>query len=537
MNKCLFCSLIFLQLVLNISCERKKPPEDLENFKSRYLSHTFLDGDSSIVVATLVTDSLQVPWEITMGPDGWIWFTEQRGLVKKVNPETGEQKTLLRLDDLVFQRSRGLYSMVLHPDFETEPYVYLNYTYYLPDTATSLKVVRYTYKDERLINPFIVIDNIPGETYHNGSRLIITKDKKIMVTTGDAGKMDNSQNINILSGKILRINLNGTIPHDNPIAGSPVWAWGLRNSQGLVQASNERIYISEHGPDNDDEINLIQKAGNYGWPDVMGFCDLPSEKQRCIDIHIIEPLIAWSPVIAPSGLDYYNHKEIAGWNNALILGSLKNQTLRVLHLNTTGEKIVKEEEYFSEEFGRIRDICISPDGEIFISTSNEDWHPKHFPMIYSSNIKKEDDRIISIRKATKEEEYWLKTLPEYKPHQKKKVKKEFVSEDNLLPGAKLYNQYCSGCHQLDGEGIKGLFPPLAQSEWVLEDEKRLIKVMLQGLTGPVEVRGEMYNQQMPPFRYLSNEQLAEVLTYIRQNFGNNAEPISQKHIEEVRAQQ
>lgn len=521
--------------LINAGCKTDDSGE-LDRLKSRYLSHTILTGpDSGVIVASVVADSLDVPWEITWGPDGWLWFTEQKGHVSRLNPETGERQLLLKVTDLVYQRSRGLSSLVLHPDFETAPYVYLIYQYYPSDSVTNSKVVRYTYKDGALSEPFNVLENIPGATYHNGARLTITPDRKLMITTGDAGNTSNSQKTNDLSGKILRINLDGSIPEDNPFPGNPVWTWGHRNAQGLVWAENGKTYISEHGADNDDEVNLIRKGRNYGWPDVMGYCDLPSEKLYCSDSVIVEPLMAWSPVIAPSGLAYYNHTSIPEWQNSLILGSLKDQTLRILQLNKPGDSIVSVKEVFPKAFGRIRDVCVSHQGDIFISTSNQDWHPKHFSILYDSFPRPNDDMIIRLSKATQHQLAWLKNLPKYEKSSRMDSVRLASMETIESPGAALYNQYCSGCHQKDGTGIEGVYPPLAQSEWVLEDEERLIGIMLNGLYGPVIVKGKTYDQQMPPYRFLSDQQLADVLTYIRQSFGNDAEAIRPDKIGNARS--
>src|SRR5690606_7288266 len=114
------------------------------------------------------------------------------------------------------------------------------------------RIVRYTFKKDTLIEPFILLDSIVGKTYHNGSRLVISSDDKLFFSMGDAGEPSKAQNTNYLNGKILRLNLNGTIPEDNPIKGSPIWSSGHRNPQGLVSFGN-KLYSSEHGPNTDDE--------------------------------------------------------------------------------------------------------------------------------------------------------------------------------------------------------------------------------------------------------------------------------------------
>src|SRR5690606_13055391 len=155
--------------------------------------------------------------------------------------------------------------------------------------------------------PYIIFDNIDGANNHNGSRLVISPDKKLIFTTGDAAITSTAQNLNSVNGKTLRINLDGTIPGDNPIQGNPVWTWGHRNPQGLVYSPDSTIlYSSEHGPSSDDEINIIVKGRNYGWPNVHGFCDNSNETAFCSDSNVVEPITAWTPTLAVAGIDFYN---------------------------------------------------------------------------------------------------------------------------------------------------------------------------------------------------------------------------------------
>jgi len=335
----------------------------------------------------VIAENLVVPWEILWGPDGWIWLTERPGTVRRVNPDTREMIKLIEIDDVHHSGEGGLLGMALHPNFTTEPYVYLFYTYRSGNTTLN-KLVRYRYENDNLINPETLLDNIPGSGIHNGSRLKIDpSDNTLFITTGDASVTANSQIVSHLSGKILRMNLDGSIPADNPNPDSYVWAWGLRNSQGLV-FGNGRLYLSEHGPATDDEINIMLKGRNYGWPNVAGYCETPQEKAFCEQNNVVEPISAWTPTIATCGLEYYgNDLLISELQNALLLTSLKDRTLWVLHLNPTGDEIIDKQEMFRGQFGRLRDVCVSPEGRIFIATSNRDGRANPAP---------NDDRIIEI---------------------------------------------------------------------------------------------------------------------------------------------
>lgn len=317
---------------------------------------------------SVIARNLQYPWEITWGPDDHIWMTERGGRISRLDPQTGQISILLTVSDVVSNGEGGLLGMVLHPSFSASPYVYVVYNYNNSGTYTE-KLVRFTYNSgsQSLGSAAVLLDNIPASSIHNGSRLLIVGDKLFM-STGDAANTSLPQNSNSLSGKILRLNLDGSIPADNPVAGNPYWTIGHRNPQGLVYA-NGRLYSSEHGPNNDDEINIIEKGRNYGWPNVEGYCDKSSEISFCNSQQVMEPIMAWTPTIATAGLDYYNHDLIPQWKNSLLLATLKNQRLYQLKLNAGGSAIDSSATYLNN-YGRLRDICISPAGKVYVCTSN-----------------------------------------------------------------------------------------------------------------------------------------------------------------------
>ncbi len=317
-----------------------------------------------------VVTGLDTPWEILWGPDNHIWLTERPGFVSRLNPETGEISNLLTIPDVHEQSESGLLGMTLHPRFPDTPYVYLVYNYY--SGGIKERVVRYTYNGTVLHNPFTLLENIGGAGNHNGSRLIIDQQSKLYVTTGDASNTSTAQNLSSLSGKILRLNLDGSIPDDNPIVGNYIWSWGHRNPQGLVLAPNGKMYSSEHGPNNDDELNLIEMGRNYGWPDVHGFCDLASEYDFCYENQVKEPLFAWTPTLAVAGIDYYGSESLPEWKNNILMTTLKERELVSLSLDASGQSITGISSWFDNWFGRLRDICVSPDGCVFLAVSNRD---------------------------------------------------------------------------------------------------------------------------------------------------------------------
>jgi glucose/arabinose dehydrogenase len=318
---------------------------------------------------SVVAGNLQLPWEILWGPDDHIWMTERGGRISRFDPQTGNRSTLITISDVVSNGEGGLLGMALHPSFSSTPYVYVIYNYMNGGNYRE-KLVRYTYNssNQTLGNPAPLLDDIAAAGIHNGSRLLIVGDK-LFISTGDASNTSLAQTISSPNGKILRLNLDGSIPADNPQPGNAYWSWGHRNPQGLVYA-NGRLYSSEHGPSSNDEINIIEKGRNYGWPNVEGFCDESSESSFCSSQNVAEPIIAWTPTIATAGLDYYQHDLIPQWKNSLLLATLKNQRLYQLKLNPTGNAIDSSATYLNGNYGRLRDICISPAGKVYVCTSN-----------------------------------------------------------------------------------------------------------------------------------------------------------------------
>lgn len=329
--------------------------------------------ETTLDTATVIY-GLDIPWEIVWGPDDHIWVTERFGRVSRVNPETGVQDIILDLTDQVIQSGEsGLLGMVLHPEFDSNPYVYLAYTY-SEGSEIMERIVRFEYNGSELVNEQYLITNIPGSTNHDGARLIISDDNKLFITTGDALNQPAAQDIIDLRGKVLRINLDGTVPPDNPFpANNPVWSYGHRNAQGLFQAENGIIYSSEHGPSTDDEFNIIEPGRNYGWPNVHGFCDESWEQSFCLANEVTEPLKAWTPTVAASDLIVYTHPSIPEWQGSVLMTTLKNKRLYELELNEDGTQVLNEKQFFNNLWGRLRDICVDPDGAIYLATNGQSW--------------------------------------------------------------------------------------------------------------------------------------------------------------------
>jgi glucose/arabinose dehydrogenase len=512
--------IIFLFFLIYTSCGEKSA-----ELESDYPAIGYIQLDNSVLEISEVISDLEVPWELEAAKEGELWYTQVSGSVHRLDLKSGDKKDIFQVPDLIAKKSYGLLGLTVHPK---EPFIFLHYTFSIPkkgqEEEIRSRLIKYEFNGETLVNPVILLDSLPGATFHNGSRIVLGENNTLLFSLGDVGKVNLTQDKDFLGGKILRINQDGSIPKDNPFPNNPVWAMGLRNTQGLAFGRQNRLYGSDHGPMNDDEVNLLVKGGNYGWPDVQGFIDNEKEIAYAEKVEVIEPLIAWTPTIAVAGMAYYGNNEIPEWENSLLLATMKGQSIRVLRLSTEGKGIEEEEIYLQKHFGRIRDITISHSGDIFFSTSNRDWHPRFQPWMYDE-LPDGPDRIIRLRKLG-ENQKPDPSLPVYKKETEAIPLMDenwsFEVSKELEVGAKLYTQHCLTCHGPDGKGSPDLIPPLSQTDWVTGDKGRLIRIMLSGLSGEIEVNGNTYNQEMPAYDHLSDEEIADILTFIRNEFGNQS---------------
>jgi glucose/arabinose dehydrogenase len=323
------------------------------------------EGGGPEAVGTLV-DLLEVPWGVDFLPDGAAVVTERMtGRVLHVTPD-GTLSRLGAITATVPQGEAGLLGVAVSPDFADDGTLFFYVT-----SSSDNRVVKAELDGTELGEPTVVLDGIPSGFIHDGGRIAFGPDGYLYVTTGETGDPELAQDPGSLAGKILRITADGDPAPGNPDPGSPVWSLGHRNVQGLAWDDAGRLWASEFGDSTWDELNLVEKGGNYGWPEVEGTGGGPE---------FIDPVLVWSVEEAsPSGLAYADgHLWMAG---------LRGQRLWRITVSKKG-RASRPTAFFTEDYGRLRTVVTSPDGELWLTTSNQDGRGEPTPA---------DDRIIVIR--------------------------------------------------------------------------------------------------------------------------------------------
>lgn len=342
--------------------------------------------------ATTVIDDLRIPWEMRFIPDGRLLITERQGRVLLAEVRSGTTTEIGHIAVLA-DGEGGLMGLALDPDFPESSSVYVSYTYSEDGNALN-RVSRFTITGldgptPGLDSETILVDGIPAGSIHNGSRVAFGPDGYLWVTTGDSGKGDLAQRPDSLAGKVLRMTTDGKVPPGNPYETQPypfalIFTLGHRNPQGLTfHPHTGQAYVTEHGPSSDDEINKLQMGGNYGWPNLRG---------RVNRAGFIDPVMTWSPTIAPAGTLFYSGAMLSELTGALVFVTLKESDLRVLVPTDEADflTVADEQILFDEEFGRLRAVAQGPEGALYVGTSNFDGR---------GDPRSGDDRIICVDRA------------------------------------------------------------------------------------------------------------------------------------------
>lgn len=356
-------------------------------------SSTSLTGvvDGGDCVATTVVTGLRVPWEMRFMPDGRLLVTEREGGVVIADVGTG-QVTGVGSIEVLARNESGLMGLALDPQFEDSATVYVSYTTSdggdTRNRVSSFELVGLDTGTPSLGAETVLLDGIPAASIHDGSRVAFGPDGALWITTGDAGNGDLAQRMDSLAGKVLRMTDDGGPVPDNPLTDEPypfslVYTLGHRNPQGLAfHPSSGKAYVTEHGPRDNDEVNILQPGGNYGWPDLRGQAD---------EAGFVDPIMSWTPTIAPAGALFFSGEALPALQGAFLLVTLKQSDIRVLTpLDDTFTAVADEMVLFDDEFGRLRAIAQGPDGALYVGTSNRDGR---------GDPGAEDDRIIRIEGA------------------------------------------------------------------------------------------------------------------------------------------
>jgi len=353
-----------LLLLPSISCSQTvgDKPQEVED--------VFLpDGDK--VKVEVWIENLRIPWSLVFLPDGRALVSERSGAIRLI--KNGELKAdPYAAIDVAHVGEGGLMGLALHPEFPRKPFIYAMHTFQKNGELLN-RVIRF--KDSSDAGTFdkIIIDNIPGARFHDGGRIAFGPDGMLYITTGENFKSAMAQDLASLGGKILRVTPEGDVPPDNPFKGSPVYSYGHRNPQGISwQPKTRKLFESEHGPSGEfglfanDEINIIVKGGNYGWPEAVG---APGKKAY------VDPIIVWKETTPPSGITFYKGNLLPHLTGDLFVATLKSQAF--IRIRISGDKVASIERWFATDythgkFGRLRDVVEGPDGALYFLSNNTD---------------------------------------------------------------------------------------------------------------------------------------------------------------------
>ena len=320
----------------------------------------------------VLAENLDSPRSIAIS-ENRIFVTEKNGFVRVIQDNKLLEEPLATLRPVdVFDG--GLLGLALHPDFLENHFLYVYFTYEENEQLWN-KILQIKESNNKLVDAKTIFDKIPGSAFTNGGFLKFGPDKKLYVGTGSISDSSHlPQDLDSLSGKILRLNDDGTIPEDNPFSNSPVFTLGHRNPQGMTWDEMGNMYLAELGPEKNDEINLLQAGKNYGWP----------EQQCSGDEKFENAIMCYDPSIEPGGIHFYSGTKIS-LEEPFVMASLRSTNLYQLDFN---EGLESQKTVLSG-LGRIRDVAEGPDGSLYVITSNTDG--KGFP----DNM---DDKLLRILK-------------------------------------------------------------------------------------------------------------------------------------------
>ncbi len=327
-----------------------------------------------------IADGLSYPWSMSFIPGNGYLVTERDGRLWHVG-QTGEKTEIKGVPDVQSQGQGGLLEIALSPDFEKDNLVYLSYaggTRF--EFNTELARAKLDLKTNTLSDLKVIFKAEPKMSggNHFGGKILFLPDGTLLLTLGERNRKDEAQKTNHHLGKIVRLNRDGSIPQDNPFVGKAdfkpeIFTYGNRNVQGIaLQPGTNRIWEHEHGPKGGDEVNILKPGANYGWPAITygvnytGFKITDKTQMPGME----QPVIHWTPSIAPSGMAFYDGDHFPQWKGDIFVGALAGTHLR--RLEVKGDKITGQEVLLADMEERIRDVRNGPDGYIYLLTDSVD---------------------------------------------------------------------------------------------------------------------------------------------------------------------
>ncbi|WP_144185636.1 PQQ-dependent sugar dehydrogenase [Elioraea rosea] len=327
---------------------------------------------------TPVAGGLENPWGLAILPDGRMLVTERPGRVRLVGADGRLSDPLAGTPGTVANRQGGMLDVVLHPRFAENGFVYICHVTE-GQGGTSSTITRLKLEGERFSEPRTILSVTPrvGNGLHFGCRMAFGQDGMLFAGFGDRFQMDRAQDLGDLNGKIIRLADDGAVPQDNPFVGRQgarpeIWSWGHRNIQGLlVDPATGALWAHEHGPQGGDEVNLIRRGANYGWPRTthgVNYGGATITDNRSLP-GMEDALKVWVPSIAPSGFAAVAGDAFPAWRGNLLVGALRDRSL--VRLTREGDRITGEERI--SMFGeRIREVRVAPDGRVYLLTDSRE---------------------------------------------------------------------------------------------------------------------------------------------------------------------
>lgn len=335
-----------------------------------------IDRDKDLKIQKLAS-GLSVPWGMAVLPDNQLLITQRGGKLTRLSPTSGDTVDITGLPgDIRIGGQGGLFDVRLSPDYADSGWIYFSYNKDVDGQgATTLSTARL--ESNKLVDwqDLIVTRSRTGNDVHFGGRIAFDRQGHVFLSLGDRGERENGQNLDTHAGSILRLNLDGSVPEDNPFVGDDralpeIWSYGHRNVQGLFYNTETRLlWAQEHGPRGGDEINLVEPGKNYGWPEISYgkeyWAPLAVGDEHRDGME--QPVKMYDPSIAPSGLVQYQGELFKNWQGKLLSGAMKLQHLNIVTLNHNNEA-VDEKRLLRSLNSRIRNVIEAPDGAILVGT-------------------------------------------------------------------------------------------------------------------------------------------------------------------------